>query len=122
MRFFASISGLNRLAAKYPAAHPPEGEQQAKQTLQIGPVRFRRCVTVHVGSSGLYLHVRPVTSRYAPMLIPWQELRRPHQALLYWQRAMVLSVGDPQVATLRLKETLFRQIEPYLHQSPSTGK
>ena len=114
MRFFSNISGLNRLAARYPAAHPPEGQKRVKQTVQIGAVRFRRCVTVHVGSAGLHLHVRPIMSRYPPVLIPWEELREPRRTRIYWQTAMLLAIGNPQVATIRVPATLFRHIDPYL--------
>ena len=117
MRFIASISGLTRLASRYAASHPPEGRQFAKQTVQIGAVRFRKCVAVHVGSPGLHLHVRPIMSRYPPILIPWEEIQGRQPALVYWQSAMRMAIGKPSVATITVKASLFRIIEPYL-QTP----
>ena len=117
MRFFASISGLTRLASQYAASQPPEGQQLTKQTVQVGAVRFRRCVTVHVGSPGLHLLVHPIMSRYPPILIPWEEIRGAQPALIYWQSAKRMAVGKPSVATITVKTSLFRILEPYL-QTP----
>jgi hypothetical protein len=115
MRFFGQISGLLRLAERYPAPQPPEGRAFTRQTLQIGPVRYRRCVTVQIGPSGLCVWPRPILSNYPAFLIPWDEIKRVQHTWIYISMgAMLLSIGAPEVGTVRVPMSLFRQIEPSL--------
>ena len=116
LRIFGRVSGLNRLAQAYPALSTPAGPTLAGRTVQIGAVRYRRCVTVHVSDAGLYLWVRPVLSRHQPILIPWSEVKQVRETMLYWQRAMRLSVGMPEVATVTLLMDLFTLVSPHLGQ------
>ena len=39
--FFARLSGFDRLSKRYPASGKLEGPAYARQTVQIGPVRYR---------------------------------------------------------------------------------
>ena len=112
---FRRSGGWDRLVASYAAQGQPEGEAYAKQTVQIGAVRYRQCTTVYVGPQGLYLSVQvSVLPSYPPLFIPWGEFKRVQETLLYWQRAFRLTIGDPQVGTLTLKAGLFAMVQPYL--------
>jgi hypothetical protein len=115
MRIFAGISGWNRLAERYPAGDAPEGAKHTKQTVQVGAVRYRRCVTVCLSPQGLYVWARPILSKYPPILIPWDEIQHIQETRLYWERAMQLSVGSPQVGTITVQKRLFELIQPYLN-------
>jgi hypothetical protein len=117
MSFFARISNLHKLAARYPAAEPPQGTPLHKQTVQVGPVRFRRCVTLQIGDAGLYLQVRAPLSRHPPVQIPWTEITPVGTTRIYWRPAMLLSVGSPEIATLRVQMDLFERLRPYLNGS-----
>jgi hypothetical protein len=114
MRIFAKVSGWTRLAEHYPAIDQPEGAKYTRQTVQVGAVRYRNCVTVCLSPQGFYLWARPIFSQYPPLLIPWGEIQRVQETRLYWERAMQLSIGSPQVATITLRMGLFRLIQPYL--------
>jgi hypothetical protein len=115
MRFFAQMSGLLRLAERYPASQSPEGPALTRQTVQIGPVRYRRCATVQIGPSGLYVWPRPILSKYPAMRIPWGEIQRVQHAWIYVSMgAMLLSIGAPEVGTIRVPMSLFAQMQPYL--------
>jgi hypothetical protein len=114
MRFFARASGLTKLAERYPANHQPEGQKYTKQTLQIGAVRFRKSVTVYINPEGLYVWAHPIFSNYPPIFIPWSEVKRTQESSIYGGRAMLLSIGDPQMGTIRVKMGLFRLIETHL--------
>jgi len=111
---FARISGLTALAKHYPALSRPEGVERARQTVKVGVVRYRRCVTLVVSSSGLYLWVRPVLSRYTSVLIPWREVREILPTRLYGRRAVRLSIGNPEVGAVIVYEALFKVIQPHL--------
>ncbi len=106
-------SGLTRLAERYPVTHEPEGQTFTKQTVQVGAARWKNCVTVGVGPQGLYLAVRRMLTRYPPILVPWDEIKGIQETKLYWQRAIQLSVGDPQVGTITVLTKLFEAIQPF---------
>lgn len=113
-RLFARASGLDRLLARYPAGTDPTGTTLTWQTVMIGPVVYRRCVTAHVAAEGLYLQARPPFRSYALLFIPWSEVSSVHSAILHWQRGLRLSIGRPTVATITSVGTLLRSIRPHL--------
>jgi hypothetical protein len=117
LRSLAQVSGLIRLAELYPADHQPEGLKYTGQTVQVGAVRYRRCVTVCISPQGFYLSVQPKLVKYPPVLIPWGEIKKIRETRLYWQRAMLLSIGEPRVATVRVLIKLFKVIQPHLNPS-----
>jgi hypothetical protein len=116
MGLFGHVSGLTRLAQQYPAAERPEGVERLKQTVKIGAVRYRRCVTVNVSPQGLYLRVQPPLSRYPAVLIPWDEVKGTRRARLYGRRGIRLSIGRPEVGAVTMYEELFRLMQPYLSE------
>lgn len=115
MGFFARISGLAGLAERYPVTVPPQGSPWYKQTVQIGAVRYRRCVTVQAGDAGLTLSVRPPLGRHVAIQVPWGDLAPLKQTRIYWARAMQLSVGRPQVATIAVQMGLYNRFRLYLN-------
>lgn len=114
IQLFAQASGLTRLIERYPATQRPEGTEREKQTVKIGAVRYRRCVTANVSSQGLYLWVRPPLSRHPPILIPWAAVRRICRTTLYGRKAVRLLIAGPGVPPLILYEGLFKLIHPHL--------
>ena len=111
---FAQASGLTRLIERYPAPQRSEGVEREKQTVKIGVVRYRRCVTANVSSDGLYLWVRPPLSRHPPILIPWDAVRRICRTRLYGRKAVRLLIDGPEVTPLVVYEGLFKLIHPHL--------
>ncbi len=77
-------------------------------------VYYKNTVDVCVSPQGLYLWVRPFLGKYQPVMIPWSELRDPRGAILYWQKAVRLTVGDPAVTTVVFTRGLFEKMKPYL--------
>ena len=114
---FTRGSGWNRLLPKYGANAEPPGARLTGQTIKVGAVRWRLCVTVVLADRGLYLHPRPalgsVLGGPRPLLVPWADLRRPRDGHLYvgW-RAVELSVGDPELASLTVPLALYEQMRP----------
>jgi hypothetical protein len=111
---FAKLSGLTRLTQQYPVTQPPTGTTLAKQTVKVGSVRYRRCVVVSVGEEGLYLGVHPPLLEQGEMLIPWGEIKGAQKARLYSQRAVRLSIGEPEFGSVTLYDGLYKLIAPYL--------
>ena len=117
--FFARLSGYDQLKKRYPASGKLEGPAYARQTVQIGPVRYRRCVTVHISDRGLYLQPRILLTRYPPVLIPWDEIKRVTDSRIYWARAKRLSIGEPEVGTVTVPMGLYALIQPRLRLGSS---
>lgn len=113
-RFFARLSGLERLLESYPAREPPTGTKRAWQTVQIGPVVYRSCVTVHIAPQGLHLQVRPPFRTYSPLFIPWSEISAVDSAILHLRRGLRLTVGRPAIGTITCVGWLAQAIRPYL--------
>jgi hypothetical protein len=114
MKLFQKLSGWDALVERYQAAVPSSGQAYAKQTVQVGPVRYRRCVTVHVGEEGLFLQPRFLLARYPAITIPWHEIVRVEDAMLYWRPAKRLSIGKPEVGTVTVLRSLYALMQSYL--------
>jgi len=120
--FFTRLSGWDALSERYGAVERLEGKMLSKQTVQVGAVRWRSCVTVGIGPEGLYLELpsrRTLLARLGlfrtkPMLVPWAEFRPPEQATLFQLGAMKLSIGNPVVGDVVVYRTLFEQMQHYL--------
>jgi len=113
-RFFVSSSGLGRLMEAYPAPMTPAGPLLRRQTIRLGPVRWRRCVNIAVAPEGLYLEVRQTFTNFKPLLIPWEQIQPAGETLLYWQRAMRLAIGEPAITNLVIFPDLYQAMRPYL--------
>ena len=111
---FMGSSGLSRLMQQYPAPFQPEGSAQTWQTVRVGAVRWRNCVTIVVGPQGFYFAVRQAFTNFRPVLIPWSQIRATRETHLYWRQAATLSVGDPSVAEVTVYMNQFERMRPYL--------
>ena len=113
------MSGLTTLARLYPADDRPEGQEYVRQTVQIGAIRYRRCVTVCVNPQGLYLWVQPRLVQVRPIFIPWREVKRTQGARLYGRAAVRLVINGLKATTIVVYENLFQVVSPYL--APDLG-
>ena len=98
-----TTGGWRRLAEMYATAKPPTGQIVPGQTLQIGAVTYKRCVTLGIADEGLYVTIWRKTA-----LIPWTEFKALGQATLYWQKVPMLTVGEPPVATMTVPVAVFQ--------------
>ncbi|MFZ4807377.1 MAG: hypothetical protein ACOYLQ_08985 [Hyphomicrobiaceae bacterium] len=89
---------------------------ETRQTVQVGRVVYRNCVTVGASDAGLYLEMKsplPIW-RKPPLLIPWSAMTHIEQVRLFWQPAAMLHIGRPALATMTLPRALFRSIRSRL--------
>ena len=103
--FLLSKGGWRRLVEVYATTNPPKGQIIQRQTIKIGAVTYKRCVTVGIADEGLHLTIWRKT-----VLIPWGEFKAIGQTTLNWQKVMVLTVGNPQVAKIIMKNDLYAAI------------
>ncbi len=123
---FARISGWGALAPRYGATIEPEGRKLMRQTVKVGAVRWRRCVTVVLSPQGMYLALDsglrvPVLlaiRKHPPVLIPWSEFKAPRKGRLYlgWQ-AVQLSIGEPETAAVTFPLALYKEMTSHLDPS-----
>lgn len=113
--FFSKISGLDELARCFSATREPQGTELTKQTVQIGAVRYKRCVTVHVDAEGLFLQIIFIFSKSRPpFFIPWHEIKQVQITRLYWQQAITLTISDPPVTKITLPKPTYSLIAAHL--------
>ena len=116
-----------RLSERYPAVETTASAVAAPsarhgQTVQIGAVRWRRCVSVCMTPEGLHL-VMPSPGALLkvlglmgkqPIFIPWTEIVGAEPARLFMLPGYRLLVGSPVVATVTVYSELYSAIYPYL--------
>ncbi len=95
--------GWGALADAYGTLGPLTGQIAERQTIQIGAVTYKRCVTLGAANEGLYVAIWRKMA-----LIPWTEFKGLGQATLYWQKVPLLTVGDPPVATVTIPAAMFQ--------------
>ena len=98
-----TTGGWGKLAEVYGTNKPPTGQITKGETIQVGAVTYKRCVTLGVADEGLYVSIWRKTA-----LIPWTEFKGIGQATLYWQKVPMLTVGDPPVATMTVPVQVFQ--------------
>ena len=114
-RIFLDQSGLSRLMNSYLVENRPEGMVFERQTVGLGrSVRFRKCATVCISGVGLYVGIKVIFGRRFALLIPWHEFSDVAEARLYGLNAFCLSIGSPEIASIRVYQDLFSKIKPYL--------
>lgn len=98
-----TTGGWGKLAEVYGTNNPPTGQVTKRETIQVGAVTYKRCITLGVADEGLYVSIWRKTA-----LIPWTEFKAVGQATLYWQKVPMLTVGDPPVATMTVPVQVFQ--------------
>lgn len=114
MGIFTIKSGLSVLGDRYKITQQPEGTYYSKQTVQIGAVRYRQCVTIGLCDSGLFLWAQPIFSNNPRLLIPWPDIKVDGPAKIYHNQAVALSIGDPAVGHIRVYKKVYQLMAPYV--------
>jgi hypothetical protein len=96
---FKYHSGYARLAADYPAGSARPARTLLDQTVQFGPVRYTRCVTLGIGDDGLFVQVvSRALGRHKAIVVPWGEIGAARPALIRTREAIELLVGARPVS------------------------
>ena len=108
-------SKLPEIARRYQAEHQAEGMAFEKQTIELGKsIRFRRCTRVRISETGLYLAIKVMYGKRFGFLIPWSEFSHVTETRLYGMNALNLSVGIPEITSIKVCQDLFLRIKPHL--------
>jgi hypothetical protein len=113
MQHFKGAGGWRQISAVYATARPFPAQMWRQQSVVIGRVLYRNCMTVGFDSEGLYLHLGfplSVLGRRA-LFVPWPDIKRVEEGRLFWRKAPVLWIGEPPVGTITLPMELFDAIQ-----------
>lgn len=96
LRFLANRpGGLGHLARTYPATGAEPEPTLTRQTLKIGPVRYKNIGKMTVGRDALHLKVWGHSAE-----IPWTEIKGVGETWFQWRKWPVLQIGEPRVAEI----------------------
>jgi len=114
--FKGSAGGWSRLVAVYATTRPLPAQARSRQSIVVGQVLYRNCMTVGFDDSGLYLEIGFPLSVFGrrALFIPWREFKHIDEGRLFWRKATLMSLGDPPVGTITLPMSLFEAIRPAL--------
>jgi hypothetical protein len=113
--FKGAAGGWSRLSEVYATTRQLPTRLLRRQTVVVGQVLYRNCITVGFDDIGLYLAPGFPISIFgkSALFLPWAEFRRVDEGRLFWSRAAVLSLGEPVVGTITMPMELFnRAIRP----------
>lgn len=115
------------LSERYPAVEATSSVVAAPsarhgQTIQVGAVRWKRCVSVCITPEGLHLLMPSPGALLKvlglmgkqPIFIPWSEIVGAEPARLFMLSGYRLLIGNPLVATVTMYAELYSAIYPYL--------
>ena len=97
-------SGLEILVGRYCVCTPPQGESFSNQTIRIGDVWYKNCVTVIVSASGLYISVS-VPFPGIPggiALIPWDVITIAGQEQAFWKTYTRIRIAGDEALSITL--------------------
>jgi hypothetical protein len=107
--FKGAAGGWSRLSEVYATTRHLPTQLLRRQTLMVGQVLYRKCVTMGSDDTGLYLELGFPISILGkrPLFLPWTEFKRVEEGRLFWRKADVLSLGAPLVGTITVLMELF---------------
>jgi hypothetical protein len=112
---FRGLSGWGRLAELYRTDVPPAEGTFRRQTVRVGPVRFRRSMSVGVSAAGLYLAPSwPFVRQHPPVLIPWEAVSRVDETSFYWRTYKNLHIGEPEITAVAVESSVYAAMQPHL--------
>jgi len=112
LKTFAKGGAWGKLAEKYPVETEPTEISLPKQTIRVGAVRYRRCVTAGLLADGMYIAI--TLPAHAPLFIPWDEFHLMGKTRIYARQALQWSIGKPEIARISFPMPLSEKLKPFL--------
>lgn len=119
--FKGTAGGWSRLSEVYATTRQLPTQLLRRQTVVVGQVLYRNCISVGFDDLGLYLAAGfPVSMfRKRPLFFPWSEFTRVEKGRLFWREAAVLSLGEPVIGTITVPMELFNSaVRPAIGKLP----
>ncbi len=115
-KILSNISGLSKLADRYKTDLNPANLSLTGQTIQIGMVKYRKCVSFQTSEAGLFLHINVPLWKSRKLLIPWKDLNHAGFTKIYWESAVSFNVGETYLATIAVPMQMFYFMKPFLKE------
>jgi hypothetical protein len=105
------VSGFPKLVAHYGQRSPFVGQKWHWQSMAIGMLSYRSCLTVGANATGIY--IAPwwlFRSGYPPIVIPWSELQVDGPQWWWLMRMYVVRTNACPKVLIRIPRRLFQQV------------
>ncbi len=115
--------GWRQLAAAYPAGSRVPDKLISRQSMKVGKIIWRNCISVGMSEEGLYLAIASPLPflKWPDLLIPWLEFHSAVSTTLFWRRHVMLGIASPEIGTITVPEELYRRMLPRLPVSARLG-
>lgn len=110
-----TTGGWRRLSKQFESTLPVAGVVFKHQTVQVGAVVYKGCVTIGVADEGMYVAIWRQTA-----LVPWSEFKAIGQVTLYWKKIPSVTIGNPAIASMTIPPAAFEEARkrlPHFEQS-----
>jgi hypothetical protein len=115
-KILSNVSGLSKLVAQYNTGLMPDESALTGQTIQIGMVKYRKCVSIKAGESGLFLLIKVPLWKTRKILIPWKDMMQAGYTKIYRESAVSLIVGENHLVTIAVPVQVFYLMKPFLRE------
>jgi hypothetical protein len=113
-----SKKGWQDLAEKYALTGYFTGASVGLISAGINGFQYNNCLILKYNGQGMYLvPIFLFRLFHKPIFIPWNEIKDVRKKKLFFVQLDELIIGDPFVATIRIKESTFRKIENFIPAS-----
>lgn len=111
--YFISKMGWIRLAEKYKAVEGFQGERVGfLVSASVNSGNYSNAIILKYNYEGIYLKTAVMFRAFhPPVLIPWSEIKEVRDRKFFFTKMKELVIGDPFVAILTLKESVYSKIE-----------
>ena len=113
-----SKKGWQDLAEKYEAPGNFTGASAGWISAGINGVDYKNCLILKYNGQGM--HLVPIflfRLFHKPIFIPWNEIKDVRKKKVFFIELNELIIGDPFVATIKIKGSTFRKIENFIPAS-----
>jgi hypothetical protein len=110
--FILSKRGWSDLVENYKAEDPFTGDRIGIISAGINGVNYNNSLILKYNDEGIYLKTMFLFSAFhKPILIPWGEIKEVRNWKILFYTFKELIIGDPFVATIKLRESAFNKIK-----------
>ncbi|MFT6861550.1 MAG: hypothetical protein ACJAVK_000102 [Akkermansiaceae bacterium] len=108
-----SRGGWRKLAQGHTAFSPPEGRSYRYQDCTLNRmIGYRKCLTFHIGRSGMGISVMPIFAVGHPALFfPWAKIRYKKESHSFFTKRFLYDLGTPRVGRVRVSTKIHRAIQ-----------
>ena len=110
--FLVSRAGWSALAARFRTNSAFEGESLGVISAMVNIANYRHTLVLKYNEAGIHLQpVKVFRMFHPPLLIPWKEIKEVREKEFLFYRYNELVIGEPRVATIRVKTSTFSRID-----------